>query len=57
MSKHAVDVNLYSYHKFLQDKTSKLKDKSVTAVITPLDDCAVNIQTDSRTIFTGNLMN
>lgn len=49
--KHQYDLFII---KVIKDKTSKLKDKSVTAVITPLDDCAINIEKDSRAIFTGS---
>nr|XP_022326884.1 uncharacterized protein LOC111126491 [Crassostrea virginica] len=32
----------------------KLKDKAITPVITPLDDCAVHIEKDVKAIFTGS---
>lgn len=50
-AKHKYEIYII---KVIKDKTSKLKHKSVTPVITPLDDCAVNIQKDSRSIFTGS---
>lgn len=42
------------FYLFPQDTGKiKLKDKAITPVITPLDDCAVHIEKDVKAIFTG----